>query len=227
MSGLSKLGATLIVVFILCFLVLIADLVYVIWRRRRFQRRTFSPGESVATTGDDSTYALSSKELLYFFCWNNNRARIEPNITNNRPDPNNNTTTQTALEVDELLRLQELYRQTRLLFTIKEEDFEAGKTDQESKEQSSISITSSADRDDDDDDQGFVRSTLTDDGDSVMSMKVDEATPFSTPCASPLYFTPSPSPSREELKQFYSNENIGRVEEEAGTFHCSLDMIGV
>ncbi|XP_062112513.1 uncharacterized protein LOC133823680 [Humulus lupulus] len=223
MTGLSKLGATLIVVFVVCFMVLIADLVYVIWRRRRFQRRSISTGVSV--TSGDSTYSLSSKELLYFFCWTN-RSRIEPNeANNNRSSPNNQTLT--APEIDDLLKLQGLYGQSRLLFTIKEEDFEAERP--EENKEGTITSTAEADHDD----QGFVVSTLTGDADAV-SITVDEVTPFSTPCASPPYFTPSPSPSREELKQFYSHENIGRVflsgdqgrEEEVPQF-VSLDIIGV
>lgn len=232
-GGLSKLGSALIAVFAVCFVVLVADLVYVIWRRRRFQRRSIATGESVLA--GDSIYVLSSKELLYFFCWKN-RARVEPNEANNgtQPDPES----QIPVEVDDLLKLQGLYGESRLLFTIKEEEDEAERSEgldqmesSYSKEEKEGSETSNYS---DNHGQVCVGSTLTDDVAASVLVEVDEATPFSTPCASPPYYTPSPSPSREELKQFYSNENIGVSyghDDHHGTekvpASVSLEIIGV
>ncbi|GKU91063.1 hypothetical protein SLEP1_g4987 [Rubroshorea leprosula] len=75
MNGLNKLGAVLTILFVLCVFALMAELVYVLWLRRRFRRR------SVSASGDSEMSAAQfytpSKELLYFFCWKN-QSRVEP-----------------------------------------------------------------------------------------------------------------------------------------------------
>ncbi|PON97408.1 DNA-directed DNA polymerase, family B, conserved site [Trema orientale] len=210
-GGLSKLGTALIAVFAVCLVVLVADLVYVIWRRRRFQRRaTSATGESVLAGDTDSIYVLSSKELLYLFCWQN-RSRVEPNGTNGGtnqlPDPDNDPN---HAEADDRLKLQGLYGQSRLLFTITEEDGD------DEAERTAEGLEKEADGSDDRD-RVCTGSTLTDDVAVSVDVEVvvvdDDATPFSTPCASPPYYTPPPSPSREELNEqyLYSNESVSNI----------------
>ncbi|PON70086.1 Transmembrane protein [Parasponia andersonii] len=206
-GGLSKLGTALIAVFAVCLVVLVADLVYVIWRRRRFQRRiTSATGESVLAGGSDSIYILSSKELLYFFCWQN-RSRVESNGTNGGTnqlhDPDNDPN---PAEADDPLKLQGLYGQSTLLFTIKEED---GDDEAERTAEGLGKEAASSDR-------VYTGSTLTEDVAVNFDVEVvvdDDATPFSTPCASPPYYTPQPSPSREELNEqyVYSNESVSNI----------------
>ena len=229
-GGPSKLGTALIAVFAVCILALIAAVAYVIWRRRRFQRRSMTAGESVLS--GDSIYVLPSKELLYLFCWKN-QSRIEPNEVNsnnnNQTDPETNQNPTDQVD-DELLKLQGLYGQSRLLFTIKEDDDDDDDDDDdEATERSPEGLDQVVVEKEaiysDHDDEVSIGSTLTDDDVAVSVITVEEvyeATPFSTPCASPPYYTPSPSPSREEL-----NHEFNSHEEVTGPTFVSLEIVSV
>ncbi|PSS01615.1 Zinc finger protein [Actinidia chinensis var. chinensis] len=185
MSDLNKLGTALSVAFVVSLLALVAELVYVLWRRRLFHLQT-----SAADAGDveySVESAAASKELLYFLCWKQ-QARVEPDkrIGSGRSDRGE------PEEVIDMLKLQEMYGPSRVLFTIKEEERE------EAESEKSLSSA-----------EKVIKKTrrVTLEGCFMVagdSAEVDvriagdlETTPYSTPCDSPLYYTPTASPARE------------------------------
>ncbi|XP_052176190.1 uncharacterized protein LOC127790645 [Diospyros lotus] len=146
MSGLSKLGTTLSVVFFVSLMALVAELVYLLWRRRlHLQRRS-------------------------------GRGRV-------KPDGGGNGSPEEA--VIDLAKLQAMYGTSRVLYTIKEEEEER----EEAESEMSVSVSSVE----------IVAKKVTLDecfsgaGDALET----QTTPFTTPCGSPAYYTPSDSPSRE------------------------------
>ncbi|XP_042475051.1 uncharacterized protein LOC122057115 [Macadamia integrifolia] len=198
MKGLSKLGIGLIVVFVVCLLLLVAEVFYVLWYRRRFRRNatveTDASGEPYTTTTTTKS-SFTSKELMYLFCWNN-QSRSEPASAPTAPSIDQEHQVPSS-ESDNPLKWHVLYGPSRLLFTIKEEE----KEDLES-------VKSSTDRKPNPDKERkvslsecFERTQEEDPGAETNSVAVDveerESTPFSTPCASPPYYTPSPSPTRD------------------------------
>ncbi|XP_042499914.1 uncharacterized protein LOC122078118 [Macadamia integrifolia] len=206
MSGLSKLGTGLTVVFLVCLLLLLAEISYVFWCRRRFRQQNATvesdaSGEPYSTSTTTTTTSSSpSKELIYFSCWKK-QSRIEPATAPTAPA----TTDQEnpSPEIDNPLKWHVLYGQSRLLFTIKEEDRE----DLESEK------SSSAERNPNPINPKRKRVSLGDcfeitkedpPVESLVTEKVSvvldvenlqtESTPFMTPCASPSSGSPSPSP---------------------------------
>ncbi|PSS16158.1 hypothetical protein CEY00_Acc33594 [Actinidia chinensis var. chinensis] len=182
MSGLNKLGMALSVAFVVSLLALVAELVYVLWRRRLFRLQTSAA--DVEFSGESAT---ASKELLYFLCWKQ-QAQVEPDkrIGSGQSDPGD------PEEVIDILKLQEMYGPSRVLFTIKEEEREEAESE---KSLSSAEKVVKKTR----------RVTLEEcfmvAGGSLevaVSCAGDrETTPYSTPCDSPLFYTPSASPARE------------------------------
>nr|CAN63000.1 hypothetical protein VITISV_034237 [Vitis vinifera] len=89
--------------------------------------------------------------------------------------------------------------QARVLFTIKEEEreeMEPQATDKSlSAETKSVSL-------------GECLRVADELPELTVAVGVDEVTPFSTPCASPPYFTPSPSPTRDVGNGTTSPENV-------------------
>lgn len=159
MNGLTTLGTVLTVVFSVSILVLVVELVYILWWKRVYKRRS-DPEQT-------ETDLLPSKDqLLYFFCLKN-ASRVEPSTT---------TVVEPAVD-DELAKWhQRLYGPTsRVLFTIKEEE-EQEDSEAETDGCFSIQIV---------------------ENDRNEEKEEEEATPFSTPCASPPYYTPPPSPSHD------------------------------
>ncbi|XP_057466743.1 uncharacterized protein LOC130756269 [Actinidia eriantha] len=169
MSGLNKLGTALSVAFVVSLLALVAELVYVLWRRRLSHLQTS---------------AAVSKELLYFLCWKQ-QARVEPDkrIGSGRSDPGE------PEEVIDILKLQEMYGPSRVLFTIKEEEREEAESE---KSLSSAEKVIKKTR------RVTLEGCFMVAGDSEVRIAGDlETTPYSTPCDSPLYYTPTASPARE------------------------------
>ncbi|KAK2655422.1 hypothetical protein Ddye_008474 [Dipteronia dyeriana] len=170
MNGLTKLGTVLTVVFSVSILALVFELIYVLWRKRVFRRRSDPESRS------DPFYITPSKEqLLYFFCWKN-PSRVEPSGTPGVSEPPGGAE---VLDDDELAKWQlGMYGPSRFLFTIKEEEREGTETETETKTEV-VGVN-----------KVIIR--VVDD-----EPEEEQTTPFSTPCASPPYYTPSPSPTRD------------------------------
>ncbi|KAB2066197.1 hypothetical protein E1A91_A09G145200v1 [Gossypium mustelinum] len=188
MNAPSKLGIALIVIFATCLLALFLELVYVLWSKRRFRQRSIVSGgaRSIDSEFSDSPFysAAPSKELLYFFCWKNQPARVEPSSGVVSPSPTEAATAPDSEAAgtdddDELAKWQALYGQSRVLYTITEEEREGNDSVENSADQSEAKTQKRA---------CFSGGT---------ESAGDVETPFSTPCASPPYFTPSPSPDRD------------------------------
>ncbi|KAJ6968360.1 hypothetical protein D5086_029209 [Populus alba] len=197
MKALNNLGTVLTVVFSACLAALVVEILYVLWRRRRFLRRsvTSSGSDGEFRSNSDSLYTEPSKELLYFFCWKNQTPRIEPDSTTPQaasavapPVPADDAD---AL-VEEMLKLQGMYGPSRVLFTIKEEEMEVTENDDSSIENELVK-SKKRKKSSDFCFEGAVAN------DVVVEVEVDDVTtPFWTPCASPqYYYTPSPSPPRD------------------------------
>lgn len=124
-------------------------------------------------------------------CWKN-RCRIEPQDA--RPLPH-----LTVPDIDDVLKWQELFGASRALFTIREEEEE-----REGLESENIEATTK---------RVCQLEELYEGSDSVAQVEVtvkvedDATTPFSTPCGSPPYYTPLPSPARDELKEYSEEED--------------------
>lgn len=126
-------------------------------------------------------------------CWKD-RCRIEPQESHSVPQPS-------VSDVDDLLKWQELFGPSRVLFTIREEEeeregLESSETEAKTKrvclEDNELAVIVKVEEEEEDDDD--------DDGGGG-------TTPFSTPCDSPPYYTPSPSPARDhELKDSTTEE---------------------
>ncbi|CAH8356763.1 unnamed protein product [Eruca vesicaria subsp. sativa] len=115
------------------------------------------------------TPSPASKEVLlqFFMCCKKNQSRIEP--TGNVSIQIEEDSGVAVETEEEDVAAVDKWRVSRLLFTIEEDDLEM---------------------EDDDDESELVR----------IDIPVEcgrEPTPFLTPCDSPPYFTPSPSPCRD------------------------------
>ncbi|KAJ4885739.1 hypothetical protein Rs2_25487 [Raphanus sativus] len=112
----------------------------------------------------------ASKEVLlqFFTCCKKHQSRIEPTGTVSVQIEEDNGLA-VATEEEDVMAVDK-WRVSRLLFTIEEDDLEM--------------------EDDNDDDGGLVRVDIPEECSR-------EPTPFLTPCDSPPYFTPSPSPCRD------------------------------
>lgn len=202
MNTLNKICTALTMVFAVSLIILVAEILYVLWRRRRFRSRNLSSRD--VEFSDEPYYPTPSKELLYFFCWKNQNSRIEPDAETTAatatapPLPPN---TPTDADVDEMLKRHALYGPSRVLFTIKEEEREEMETD----------FSSPAENEERKGKKKKRKSrtfSLEEVAVSAMVIDIDDSTPFSTPCASPPYYTPSPSPARDRNSPHSSSENI-------------------
>lgn len=190
MYGLTKLGTVLTIVFSVSLLALLANLLYVLWRKQVFRRRN-SPD---IPPGDPFYKFSSSKEqLLYFFCLKN-QSRIEPAGNPTVSDPPESAAVVVAVDDDDVANWQlGMYGPSRVLFTIREEEREGTETSEAENDQRVKSKTVRL--------EGESAGVVV----KVADVGVDdeEPTPFSTPCASTPYYTPSPSPTHV----MYSPEN--------------------
>lgn len=195
MIPLGKLCIVLIVAFAIVVVFIAAQLIHVYWYRRRFRRQNTIAGDP-EFPGDP--FSTPSKELLYFLCWKS-QSRVEPHA-----DPAvrpNGLPSEDINDVD-ILKWQRLYGpSSRVLFTIKEEETEETEPNTDTADKSlplETKRTSLGER--------FM---VADEApEMTAAVGVDEATPFSTPCASPPYFTPSPSPTRDVGNGRKSQENV-------------------
>jgi len=214
-SGLSKLGQALSVIFVVSLLALVAELFYVLWRRRFFRR------QSTATDGSDAAPLRSSfptsKELLYLLCWKQHQSRVEPDGGGGGgSDPETGCNGQSSSSVEDptdevidILKLQAMRGPSRVLFTIKEEEREdvesseaepsvssasAEKSHEKTRRVSQLSLEECFNIDGDlteEEEEEVVTVTVVGNCDCEI-----ETPPYSTPCGSPLYYTPSASPIR-------------------------------
>ncbi|KAH7854366.1 hypothetical protein Vadar_012982 [Vaccinium darrowii] len=211
-SGLSKLGQALSVIFVVSLLALVAELFYVLWRRRFFRR------QSTATDGSDAAPLRSSfptsKELLYLLCWKQHQSRVEPDGGGGGgSDPETGCNGQSSSvedptdEVIDILKLQAMRGPSRVLFTIQEEEREDGESSEAEQSVSSASAEKSHEKR-----RRVSQLSLEEcfniDGDLTEEEEVVTVTlvgncgceietpPYSTPCGSPSYYTPSASPIR-------------------------------
>ncbi|XP_073062008.1 uncharacterized protein [Primulina eburnea] len=191
-SGLSKIGAALTVIFVVSLVVLLAELYYFLWRRRVFRKKTNTVSE--VSGGDNlircssgkalSSSLASSKELLYFFCLRSNYRLDRSSITPTDSTSDHDSKQQSDIELIDIdmLKTQSVFGPPRFLFTIKEEEEEDLDSPSEQKE---------------------VRVSLEEVEDpAAVVVEIDDRTPFSTPCASPMYFTPSASPAHEVVNSW-------------------------
>ncbi|XP_022743940.1 uncharacterized protein LOC111294891 [Durio zibethinus] len=194
MSAPAKLAISLIVIFATCLLALIVQMVYVRWRKRRFCQRRVVRGGTCSVDSeflDSSFFAAPSKELLYFFCWKNRPARVEPSSGVVSPMPTEAATAAdseaAAVEDDdEWAKWQALYGQSRILYTIKEEEREGADSVENPADQRRVCLR---------------------DCFSGRVVNMADDVEKETPCASPPYFTPSPSPAYDVGILIQSPEN--------------------
>ncbi|EPS59595.1 hypothetical protein M569_15211 [Genlisea aurea] len=182
-GGLSKLGVVLTVILLLTLIALMAQLIYVLWRRRVVCHRSGGDldGDGLATDDRIRMYssspdsAFSSRELLYFFCIKSKSSGANSKSATVPADSGSESTEAEVVEID-VLALNGMFGPPRLLFTIKEEEREGWESPEGSHNKLSLKEFLK-----------FEQETVTVEGS-------DNTTPFSTPCFSPLYFTPSASP---------------------------------
>ncbi|KAI3447397.1 hypothetical protein Pfo_004062 [Paulownia fortunei] len=209
-GGLSKLGTALTIIFAISLLALFAELFYVLWRRRVFRRQT----NTVAGGGDgvshysssESTFSsvASSKELLYFFCIRPHFRLQRNSLTANTRANDVNSNQQSGMEVIDidLLKIQGMFGPPRFLFTIKEEEREDLESPAEISQCPAAEIKMKEKVDDDNRSKVSLEECFKAAEESAVAVEIDDlgiddATPFSTPCASPVYFTPLASPVHE------------------------------
>ncbi|OWM82577.1 uncharacterized protein LOC116206773 [Punica granatum] len=214
MSGnLSKLAIVLTVVFAVSVTALVAQLICVKWRQRRFRRRSLGAGdrESNSSAADVAAAFYSpSKELLYFFCWKN-QSRVEPN---GRVHEARSSTTESEEDIDDILKWHgTMFGPPRFLFTIREDQEREVESESDVINNNSngsgpsappveeimrkrVSLRECLEAPEAEAEALPVAEAEADDEVAVTVVSFD-VTPFSTPCASPTYFTPSPSPARD------------------------------
>ncbi|CAI0391147.1 unnamed protein product [Linum tenue] len=204
MNFVNKLGLVLTVVFVISLVFLSLQILYLLWRKRRFQQTEFGSSGGGDHHHHDQASALSpSKELLYFFCWKNYQAsRIEPAdaaaVSVGVVPAAASAPTEEDEELEEMLKLHQLYGASRALFTIKEEtEREEIENDSASSLPRNAVVTAETMKKTTDTAREVVV-VIDFDGESDDD---DEATLFRTPCGSPPYYTPSPSPPRDQDRQ--------------------------
>ncbi|XP_057805279.1 uncharacterized protein LOC131020475 [Salvia miltiorrhiza] len=202
-GALSKLGIALVIIFAISVLAIFTQLFYVFWRRLVFRRRTSAAsggGDEISRySSSESASSAPSKELLYFFCVRPQLHLDQSSLTANSGGGERNSDHESDVEVIDidLLKIQGVFGPPRFLFTIKEEEREGtespAKTTPFPAENEMKEVVG-------DEKRGSV--SLEECLRSAVEVEIDDrddTTPFSTPCASPLYFTPSASPVHEAV----------------------------
>ncbi|KAL1199880.1 hypothetical protein V5N11_013131 [Cardamine amara subsp. amara] len=222
--SLSQTATVLVVVFAFCVVAVTAQLTYVLWWKRRFHRRSVPGSELNAFSsrgGDLTATQPPSKELLSFFlfCAENKQFRIgsatAPPLPTAAP-PIDDVASKWSVGGENIL-----CGPSETLFTIVEET--TSDTDHRTDEiepRGSISTEDHVkddeleedfvvtDRSDDELEEVFVVTDRSDDEVDSSDYNHDETTPFSTPCASPPFYTPSPSPIRDVRSKTLSEERL-------------------
>ncbi|KAK9156830.1 hypothetical protein Scep_003404 [Stephania cephalantha] len=194
MGSLSRTGICLIAVLAIALSGLLAQFLYVLWCRRRFRLQNQTQNlnsDRIAPHHHDHhhhhTAAALSKDLLYFFlCWHHH-SRIGPTAAAAAAGAPPFSAAGPSLDSGDLAKWHGLYGPSRALFTIDEDERE-DPGGPEVKKMKRVSLED--------------RFTAAEDGGAPPvspAVEVDE-TPFSTPCESPVFYTPSPSPPREAAR---------------------------
>lgn len=169
MSESSKLAKALIAVFLVFLLAFLAEILYVLWRRRASHQQDLSCTISIDDHGGGN-----------IFCCSKTQSRVEPIIGG---------LSELSEVLDDPIDVFKLRDMSRLLFTIKEEE-EEGKEDMASQKSVS-SATSKCGR------KNLTNSfddTATS-SDLVLTIDEENEDTFSTPCVSPSHFSPVASPA--------------------------------
>ncbi|PIN03299.1 hypothetical protein CDL12_24176 [Handroanthus impetiginosus] len=228
-GGLSKLGIALTIIFVISLIALFAQLIYAFWRRRVFRHQSNTGGGGGGAdhlsiySSSDSTF--SSKELLYFFCIRSH-SRLESSTitaTSSNHDPNSNRQLDMEVVDIDLLKLQGMFGPPRFLFTIKEEE----KEDLESPADKSLHSAGKAAKEIPEGNRNnrlSLEECFKAAEEPVVELEIidgaggHETTPFSTPCASPVYFTPSASPVHDVVDDEAVEEDRISSESRTGSF---------
>ncbi|CAL9026319.1 unnamed protein product [Prunus brigantina] len=127
---------------------------------------------------------------LFFLLWRRRKSQSQTRIGPHEKPPHSQHHSSVDVDVDEVFKWQQaLYGvSSRVLFTIEEEEERRVLDSAETTTHSSCAEK----------EMKTATTVVLDVAVTVMSVEVDDGpTPFSTPCASPPYYTPSPSPGRE------------------------------
>ncbi|CAF2047030.1 BnaAnng32750D [Brassica napus] len=208
--GLSQTATALVAVFALCLTAVTAQLAYVLWWKRRFRRRSISGGSELdvfsSRGGDPTATPPPSKELLYFFlfCVENKQFRIgsatAPPLPTAAP-PADDVASKWSTTGEDLLS-----GPSETLFTIAEDSTsESDHRTADMEPRGSVSVDDHVR--DDELEEGSVVTDQHDDEVDSSEYNHDETTPFSTPCASPPFYTPSPSPVRDDITNELGEES--------------------
>ncbi|KAK1426196.1 hypothetical protein QVD17_14865 [Tagetes erecta] len=173
----SKLATALTVVFVVSAVVLIIELLLVLRRHRRSSR--------LQQPNHFHTHYYSTKKLLYFLCLKS-QTRVEPSgAPTETQDGNGSTQDDPVIDVCKLL---EVNGPSRFLCTIKEEDSEyVDSTSISGAEVAPETIKVSL--------QACFEAEATEE----KAVMVDMESVVSSPCDSPVFYTPMGSPARDGL----------------------------
>ncbi|KAG1369740.1 hypothetical protein COCNU_15G001060 [Cocos nucifera] len=180
MSVLTKLGLALLLVFSFSLLGFLSELLYVLWRRRRRRRvRRSSASSGDPEIPDAGGGGASSKELLlYLLCWKN-QSRIEP-ASSAAASPAFSAAAALAAPPAAM---------TKMASSEAAEECDLARWHAMYFGPSRVLYTIKEEREEVESDGGM--GVFGDrDGDELAE------TPFSTPCASPAFYTPTSSPPR-------------------------------
>ncbi|GAB4833267.1 hypothetical protein Ancab_031514 [Ancistrocladus abbreviatus] len=195
MSSPSKLLIILTSLSSLFLLTFLAEILYLLHRRRRNLLEAANPALPAGDQSSNNT-PTSKSDLLYFFlCWKN-RVRVEPAAVGSSGSGSVEELPEISLEISEMMKLHGIYGPSRVLFTIKEEERE----EMGSSERSSLGGERKIPLG-----EKLTMEECHATGESpemaaivgLECLELETSTPFSTPSASPPYYTPSPSPARE------------------------------
>ncbi|MFS8008825.1 hypothetical protein Hanom_Chr14g01277461 [Helianthus anomalus] len=169
----GKLATALSVIFVVSVVALAVELLYVLWRHRSFLRHASPAPHTRNETVNISIIGSTTKELLYFLC-------LKPQHELDPPGPPVKAGSSPDDQVVDVYKLLEAKGPARFLCTIKEE----GKEEVESTP-----------------DVDFSNKPTT----KIVCLQsrlhlAGEPEMFSTPCDSPVFFTPVGSPSRDFLE---------------------------